>query len=178
MVPPAATVDGTTITQDLLATEVDVYLAVNPADRATFEGPTPSARIQDLNRNALGFLIQQELVERYAADHGIEPDAQLTDQFVQQVVTAAGGQRQVDRQLEQRDVTQADLLAYAHQIVLRQAVAASLAPQGDAQAQGQAFGVWLVDALKKADLDVNPRFGTLDPQLGQLAPITSTDELG
>jgi hypothetical protein len=176
--PPAATVEGTTITQDDLADEVDVFLAVTPSAQAAFEGPTPTDRIEDLNRNALAFLIQQELVDAYAAAHGVAPTAEQLQQGLQQTITDAGGKQALDRQLAERGLTDANVREYQRQLATRQAVAASLAPNGDQQAQNQAFGAWITQALAAASMDVNPRFGALDTQLGQLLPITSTDQLG
>jgi hypothetical protein len=176
--PPAATVEDAVITQYDLATEVDTFLAVTPTARAAFEGKSPTNRIEDLNRNALAFLIQQQLIDRYAAEQGIEVDPQQLQQALQQTITRAGGRQAVDRQLEQRGLTDADVVAYQRQLAMRQAVATSLTPGGDQQARDQAFGAWLLEALGTAAIDVNPRFGALDPALGQLLPITSTAELG
>jgi hypothetical protein len=176
--PPAATVEGTTITQGDVADEVDVFLAVTPSAQAAFEGPSPTDRIEDLNRNALAFLIQQELIDRYADANGIAPTADQLRQGLQQTITDAGGRQAVDRQLAKRGLTDANLLEYQRQLATRQAVAASLAPNGDQEAQAQAFGAWVTQAMATASMDVNPRFGALDAQLGQLLPITSTDQLG
>lgn len=176
--PPAATVEGRTITQDDVATEVDVFLALTPDARGAFEGATPTNRIEDLNRNALAFLIQQELVDRYAAAHGIAPTPASLAQGLQQSVAAAGGRQALDRQLAQRGLSDADVREYQRQLATREAVAVSLAPGGDQQAQNQAFGAWVATAMTTAPMDVNPRFGALDPQLAQLLPITSTDQLG
>jgi hypothetical protein len=176
--PPAATVEGSTITQGDVADEVDVFLAVTPSAQAAFEGPSPANRIEDLNRNALAFLIQQDLVDSYAAAHGIAPTEVQLQQGLQQTITDAGGRRAVDRELAQRGLTDANLREYQRQLATRQAVAASLAPNGDQQAQNQAFGTWMIQALATASMDVNPRFGALDAQLGQLLPITSTEQLG
>jgi SurA-like N-terminal domain len=176
--PPAATVEGSTITQGDVADEVDVFLAVTPSAQTAFEGPSPTDRIVDLNRNALAFLIQQELVDAYAAAHGIAPTAEQLQQGLQQTIADAGGRQALDRELAQRGLTDANLREYQRQLATRQAVAASLAPDGDPQAQNQAFGTWMIQALATASMDVNPRFGALDTQLGQLLPITSTDQLG
>jgi hypothetical protein len=178
-VPPrAATVDGTKITQEDLAREADAVLAVTPANRAAVEGPNPTARIGDLNRFVLTYLMETELVERYAAENGIQVDPQDLQTLLDQIISQAGGQRAVSRQLAQRHLAQADIEELARQAALRQALAVSLDPNGDAQAQGQALQTWLVAGLGAAEVEVNPRFGVLDEQSGQVVPITSTDELG
>ena len=117
-------------------------------------------------------------MDRYADVHGVAPTAEQLEQGLQQTITAAGGRQAVDRQLAQRGLTDADVREYQRQIATRQAVAASLAPGGDQQAQNQAFGTWIAQAMVTTPMDVNPRFGALDTQLAQLLPITSTDQLG
>lgn len=175
IIPPAAIVDGTAITQQELGREVDVFLALTPDARTAVEGPSPSAPIQDLNRNALAFLIQQALVERYAARNGIQVDAGALAQSLEQAVQAAGGPSALDGQLQRRKLTDADVRDFVGQVALRQALAASLSEAPEQQ--DQAFGQWLLESLAGADVEVNPRFGVLDPTTGQLRPVTSTDDL-
>jgi hypothetical protein len=169
LTPPAAVVDGTAITQADLAREVDVFLAVTPDQR------TATNRKEDLNRGALAFLIQQELVERYASRKGIVPDQQLLTGSLQQTLQAAGGQAALAKQLAARHLTLADVRAFVRQVAVRQAIGAALS--SDVNQQAQAFSTWLLGVLKSADVDVNPRFGTLDRQSGQVHPVTSTDQL-
>jgi hypothetical protein len=172
---PAAVVNGSTISQDDLQREVDVFLAVTPDQRSAFEGPNPSARKEDLNRGALAFLIQQQVVETYAAQKRIAPDAQQLAQSVDQAVQGAGGQAALGRQLAVRHLTQADVRAFVTQVALRQAIGASLTT--DANQQAQAFSTWLLGAMRTARVEVNPRFGAFDVSTAGVQPITSTDQL-
>jgi hypothetical protein len=176
--PSAAVVEGRTITQDTLADEVATYLSVTPDARTAFEAASPSTRIEDLNRNALAFLIQQDFVDRYAEANGIQVDGQQVRTDLENLVADGGGRQEVDRQLAQRGLTEANLLEYQRQLSTRSAVATALDPSGDQQAQNQAFGAWLLKAIGAASIDVNPRFGALDRGLGQLLPISSTADLG
>ena len=79
------------------------------------------------------------------------------------------------RQLTARHLTEADVRAFVRQVAVRQAIGAALT--SDASQQAQAFSVWLIGAMQRARVEVNPRFGTLDPQTAQVQPITSTDQL-
>ena len=156
-----------------------VFLALSPPqDRAAFEGPNATMRIEDLNRNALAFLIRQDLVDRYAAEQGIAPTVQELDQGVQQTIEAAGGREAVDRQLAQRGLSEADVREFQRQLATLTAVQAALAPGGDQQAQSSAYGEWITESLSAASIDVNPRFGALDLQSAGVLPITSTEQLG
>jgi hypothetical protein len=177
--PPAATVQGSTITQDDVATEVQVILSLStPAARASFEGPGATNRVEDLNRNALAFMIRQELVDAYADEHGVAPTPAEVDQALQQTITAAGGRPEVERQLAQRGLTDADVREFQRQLSTLQAVQVALAPGGNQQAQDAAFGDWITQTLSTTPIDVNPRFGALDLQSAGLQPITSTGQLG
>lgn len=44
-----------------------------------------------------------------------------------------------------------------------------------ATAAPQAFAGWMQEALRTADISVNPRYGTLDVTTGQVEPVRSTD---
>lgn len=44
-----------------------------------------------------------------------------------------------------------------------------------ARAAGQAFSDWMHERLKSAEISVNPRYGTFDPETGEVLPVRSTD---
>jgi foldase protein PrsA len=44
-----------------------------------------------------------------------------------------------------------------------------------AQAGGQAFSDWMHERLRSAEISVNPRYGTFDPETGEVLPVRSTD---
>jgi hypothetical protein len=43
------------------------------------------------------------------------------------------------------------------------------------QAGVQAFSDWMRERLRTAEISVNPRYGTFDPETGEVLPVRSTD---
>jgi hypothetical protein len=45
-----------------------------------------------------------------------------------------------------------------------------------AQQGGQIFNDWLAERYRAIDVEVNPRYGRLDPATGDILPVRSTEE--
>jgi hypothetical protein len=54
------------------------------------------------------------------------------------------------------------------------AAQAGLPPTATQRAKSPVFQRWLSQRLRSADVEVNPRYGRLDPESGQILPINST----
>jgi SurA-like protein len=175
LAPPAAVVNGGEISQADVQREVDVFLAITPEARTAFEGRNPTQRKEELNRSALEFMIQQRLVDGYAERKAVRATPSLLAQLYRETVQTAGGATALARQLAARGITQADVREFVRQVAVREAVAQSLS--SDPAQQQQAFSSWLVTTARSADIDVNPRFGVLDEQTAEVAPLHSTAQL-
>ncbi len=47
-----------------------------------------------------------------------------------------------------------------------------------AQESGRVFSDWMHERLREAEISVNPRFGTFDPETGEVLPVRSTSTAG
>ena len=174
---PAAVVGGDRITQDELARMVVIDKALSNQQGVAAD----SQAGKTFARQVLSSLIQERVVNRYAAAHGISVTATDVDQQVQTTVTQVGGQPQLDRILAQRKLALGDLRGAISRGLLLQRVQTAVATEvghlgaSATQAQkDQVFTRWLRDQLRALKVSVNPRFGRFDLSSGQIRPITST----
>jgi hypothetical protein len=174
---PAAVVDGRRITQDSLKEELRIALA----DSQTAQQAQGETELKALTRRVLGFLIQLQLIQEYATANRISVTPQEVDNQIQQAIVQVGGQAQFDQALRVRGLTLAVVRTNFQRQVLfikvEDAVTQQLLGTSTAQQQqkDEAFTGWLQARLKAAHIEVNPRFGRLDPNQGEILPITSTE---
>ena len=176
---PAAVVDGTKISTATLEHELDLVL-VDPQLKQQVAGPNGEANRKDFTRRLLAFLIELRLIEGYARVNGISVGRAEVDQALQQAIQGLGGLAQFRRALKARGLTiEAVRRNLERQILFRKvedrlAARAGLPSSATQSEKDRVFQQWLTQQLSSAHIDVNPRFGRLDPKSGQIVPIHST----
>jgi hypothetical protein len=178
-VAPAAVVDGTRISMDVLEEELDLVL-LDPQLQQEIAGPRGEASRKDLTRRLLAFMIQHQVMQQYATANDISVSAADVDQVLQQTIDDLGGQAQFQRELTARGLTVGAVRRNLERQVLFRRVEDSVASQAgipspapEAQ-KASVFQEWFGRRLRSAEIDVNPRFGRLDPESGRIVPIAST----
>jgi parvulin-like peptidyl-prolyl isomerase len=117
--PPAAVVDGETITDAQLQDQMVLFsflgsLQQQPCGQAQAGESTDAA----CARFTLSNLIQEDIVKHYAAAHDITvADADIND-VISQLEGNLGGADQLDRRLREGGVTRAQFQALAHRLLL------------------------------------------------------------
>jgi hypothetical protein len=167
--PPAAVVDGVDIEMDELEDVVRVVLA----DAVPGSEPTRSDERKRITRQLLSLLIQFEILSDYARDHEIT----VTDEEVQEEIDLfladIGGREAFDRQFGSRGVTDEDLHRFVFRELLGDKVRDAIAAEVGGPNAAAAVEGWLGDRLMEADIAVNPRFGVLDVETGEIRPLDS-----
>lgn len=176
---PAAVVAGHRISTDTLKSEFDALLR-DPQLAQQLKGPQGEKNRKDLTRNLLAYLIQEQVLQQYAVARGISVSPAEVDQALEEAIAGVGGQELFDQELKargqtmegvRRNVARSLLFGKVQDSVAAQEGLGSSAPQDE---RNLAFQEWFGDRLRSEDIEVNPRFGRLDPRTGQIVPITST----
>jgi hypothetical protein len=179
---PAATVNGTVISQDELARQLNAVL-LQPQFAQQVAGPTGAERRRELARQLLAFLVRQQVLVDYAERSGIHVASAAVDARLAQAVQQAGGQRRFDQELRTSGLTEADVRTNIEDAILAQrvqdiVVAQRGGPSGSdqqaVQARTKIFTDWLDEQVARADIEVNPRYGRFDPKNGEICAVTST----
>jgi len=179
---PAATVNGTRISQDELAHQLNAVLT-QPQFAQQVAGPSGDERRRELTRQLLSFLIRQQVVLDYAVRAGLHVAATAIDARLAQAQQQAGGAGRFGAELRRSGLTIADVRTNIRNSLLTQRVENAVVAQrggpsgSDAQsvqARTTIFSDWLNEQLARADIQVNPRYGRIDPKTGQICAITST----
>jgi hypothetical protein len=178
-VAPAAVVSGHRITTDTLKNEFDILLR-DPQLAQEMNGPQGEKNRKDLTRRLLSYLIQVQLLEQYASANGISVSTTDVDQALADAIAGVGGQAQFDQELKARGLTVAGVRRNLERSLLFGKVQDSLAAQeglsstASSDERNRVFQEWFTGRLRSGDIEVNPRFGRLDPRTGQVVQITST----
>ncbi|MBA3690579.1 MAG: peptidylprolyl isomerase [Actinobacteria bacterium] len=138
--PAAATVDGQTITDAEVARNVKVFTFLSSLNQqpcgVKADGETEQAACA---RFAIGSLIQEHLVDAYAAQHDLTVTQADKDAILTQLERSVGGPQAVDDQLKTAGIGRADLDELAGRILLfqkvQQAVGAEQADDAALRAQ-------------------------------------------
>ena len=138
--PPAAVVDGETITDEQLQGQMVLFTFLQglqhqgcgQADLSI--GETTDAACA---RFTLSNLIQEDLVKHYAVSHDITVPESAASSAVSQLETSLGGAKQLDQRLEQAGVTRSELLDLARRelVAIKARKAIGAANVSDAQLQ-------------------------------------------
>ncbi len=171
--PPAAVIDGHTISQAKLQSEVELFLK-QPSFQAQ---ATNDVQRASLTREVLKYLLDVQVASNYADGHGIRVTHADVDRQLSQIETQLGGPAGFRRQVLSHGVTLADVRRNIEENLLLQQVQTAVAG-GGASTSPAAFAGWLRRQYARADLSVNPRFGRFDRRTGTLVAITSTANLG
>jgi hypothetical protein len=176
---PAAIVSGHRISQESLKSELD-DIVLDPQVARQFQGPDGERNRKEITRRVLTLLIDVRLLEEYATAHQISVSLADVDQALDQTITSVGGRAAFDQELKTRRLTLETVRRNLQREVLFQkvrndlAVRAGLSADAPDDQKGQAFQRWIVGRFRSGDVEVNPRFGRLDPRTGQILAITST----
>jgi foldase protein PrsA len=119
--PPAATVDGQSITDVELERGVALFRFLTELSQQPCGQPDTSigeSEASACTRFTLSNLIQQDLVSQYAAAHGIQPDADRVSDAIEQLEQNLGGRAALEDRLTRSGVTRQELLALARRLIL------------------------------------------------------------
>lgn len=173
---PAAVVDGYEISQVSLEREAERTFQ-DPQVGQQIQGPAGEERRKEIVRQLLLFLIQDRVVEDYARANDLRVTRGEIDRRLEEAIEQTGGQVAFEELLEQRNLPIEEVRDNIARVLLFEKVRLALTEQaGGDTAPDQVFNEWLRQRLASGDVEVNPRFGRIDPQAGAIAPITSTDQ--
>lgn len=164
---------------ETLEQEFDALVA-QPQFARQLEGPTADEQRKDLTRQLLSFLIQVEVFDEYARTHRLSVTPQEIEQQLQVQIQQAGGPQAFDQELEAQGLTlQTVRRNLERNILFGKVQGAVLDERGvpeprDTEVANQALLEWFREQLGTLDVQVNPRFGRLDVETGQVEPATST----
>jgi SurA N-terminal domain len=176
---PAAVVSGHRISQEALKSELD-DIVLDPQVARQFQGPDGERNRKEITRRVLTLLIEVRLLEEYAAAHRFSVSRADVDQALDRTITSVGGRAAFDQELKARRLTLETVQRNLQREVLFEKVRDDLAARAGLPANApddqkvQTFQRWLVGRFRSGDVEVNPRFGRLDPRTGQILAITST----
>ena len=107
-------------------------------------------------------LVQNKLIESYAATNGIELTRAQVQQGLEQLATENGGREALNNLALQSGIPISGLEGTVRINLLVTAIGEKLSPSGDAQAKGEATRVALSEYSDAIDIEVSPRYGTWD----------------
>lgn len=126
--PPAAVVNGERITDQQVRSTIPMFQFLSKLSNTTCgqtsqTPPAPGdAADKACARFALGFLIQEDVVEKYAREHSVDATPAQIDAALAQVSEPAGGETQFNKILADGGLTPAEFRAFAGRLVLFQEV--------------------------------------------------------
>jgi hypothetical protein len=118
-------------------------------------------------------LVQNRLIESYAALNGVELTRAQVEQGLVQLVTENGGQDALNDLALQSGIPISGLEATVRTNLLVTAIGEKLDPSGDPQAKGEATRVALSEYSDAIDVEVSPRYGTWDDAQLSIIPGSS-----
>lgn len=125
----AATVDGRKVPEEEFARELDFLLADPRFSQGLPEDQEGAERRRELGRQYLTFVIHQQLVEAYAAEHDIQAPGEEVEALIEQQVAELGGEEAFDRILADAAVPRGVARRLFEQQVLRAHVAEAVAAE-------------------------------------------------
>jgi len=181
---PAAVVEGRRISLD------EVRSPIREPEKGDLEQLSSEGR-KDAGRRILALLIQLDLMREYMEDHAIAVTSADIDAAFDQLVESTGGEQAFEQVLEQQGITESYARLVAEYNTRGPKVVDSLVTTGEAQSLGAlqdqkapadltdterqgVFAAWMGDRLVHGHIEVNPRFGRLDPTTGFITTLTST----
>jgi hypothetical protein len=176
---PAAVVGGQPISLAALKSELN-DIALEPQVARQFQGPDGERNRKEITRRVLTLLIEVRLLEEYAGAHRISVTRADVDRTLNDTIAGVGGRAAFDQELKARRLTLERVRRNLERQVLFQKVRDSLALRAGLPANApdeqkvQAFQRWILERFRSGEVEVNPRFGRLDPRTGQIIAITST----
>lgn len=128
---PAATAGSTDITDEQLAQEAKLFTFLAALNQQQCGGPAAGGESQaaTCNRFTLGNMIQSAFVTQYAEANDISVKASEVDDVIANLDEQLTAET-VDQELENLDLTRADLQTLANEVLLFQAVQTAVAEEG------------------------------------------------
>jgi hypothetical protein len=166
----AAIVDGERIAVD------DVQASVRAVRELQAQVGQQSQLQEDLARTEVQRRLILAVYERAARELGVTVTPGEVSAELAKARQAAGSEEEFERQLAAQNLSLESAPEYARQLLLARKMAQRLAPasaQGQPEqqaAQDQALTNRLIQTAKRMHFEVNPRYGTFDPNNGQLTP--------
>jgi hypothetical protein len=121
-------------------------------------------------------LVQNRLIESYAALNGVELTRTQVEQGLEQLASENGGQDALNDLALQSGIPISGLTGTVRTNLLVTAIGEKLNPSGDAQAKGEATRVALSEYSDAIDVEVSPRYGTWDDAQLAIVPGSSVTE--
>jgi hypothetical protein len=121
-------------------------------------------------------LVQNRLIESYAALNGIELTRAQVQQGLDQLATENGGQDALNNLALQSGIPISGLEGTVRTNLLVTAIGDKLTPSGDAQAKSEATRVALTEYSDAIDIEVSPRYGTWDDAQLSIIPGSSVTQ--
>jgi FKBP-type peptidyl-prolyl cis-trans isomerase (trigger factor) len=177
--PAAAVVGDREISMEMLEQEFNALIA-QPEFARQVEGPTGDEQRKDLTRQLLSFLIQVEVFGEYARTQGLSVSPREVEQQLQVQIQQAGGPEAFDREIEGQGLTIPAVRRNLQRNILFDKVQGAVLDDAgitepiEPEEANQALLEWFRGRLDALDVTVNPRFGRLDQETGQVEPVTST----
>jgi foldase protein PrsA len=142
LAPPAATVDGVSISDRRVATDVDLFTALSSLSQQSCATPTGSETgAAACSRVVLNSLVQQTVVSRYARSHHLTVSVADVTKAAGGLLSQLGGSSKVDPVLRAKGLSHESLRGLARRIVLftdvRTAVTAERVTTAELQQQYQ-----------------------------------------
>jgi parvulin-like peptidyl-prolyl isomerase len=125
----AALVNGDRITDQQVQEQLDLALADPQTSAQLGTGVEREKNIKEATRLTLSFLIQETLIQAYAAEHDIKVDPADLDAALADVVQQAGGQTAFETTLKDRGLSIGDVRGNVERQLLAQAVAEAITSQ-------------------------------------------------
>lgn len=142
----AATVDGRKVDEDLFQHQLEFLLSDPRFAEQQLPGEQGEEQREQFARDFLTFLIHQEVVQSYAAAHGIEAPDDEVDALLDQQIAALGGRERFRRLLANADLGESQVRDLFLQQVLREEVA-------DAVTSEQASDEALMQTYRERELE-------------------------
>ena len=174
---PAAVVNGVRITQKDLTDRLALILT-NPQLRAQIHGPGGGKVLRDVTRSVLAGLVRRDVIDAWARTRHVVVSPGDVARALGAVVQQAGGLAKFRQLLRQRGLTEDEVRQDVYESLVEQQVhnvIVSRAGSGaTAQQADQLFNTWYAEQLRRANVQVNPRYGLLDAKTGAICPVDTT----
>jgi parvulin-like peptidyl-prolyl isomerase len=105
------------------------FISADPRFAEQTPGVDPAAQREQLTRDVLTFLIQQEVIEERAREEGIEAEQAEIEELLSQQIQALGGEEALRRQIRESGTSLADVRDLLRAQIVRDKVAQAVVEQ-------------------------------------------------
>lgn len=143
-------------------------------DKALGEQPRPGT-MEEVNRNFITIFISDQIIQKAAADNGIEADKTTVGKLRRSLEKQLGGAQQLEAFAASRGIAPSQIWTVLRNSVLTTDLGAKLIGGTNTDTQNAAANTYLQGLARTMSIDVAPRYGAWDP--AQLATVAPTDDL-